>query len=57
MQILSLTLQKKSEVDNINRLKTVITKLQSIQEVISVKRIQGTSNTKTPNAPMPKKKK
>ena len=45
------------EVDNINRLKTVITKLQSIQEVISVKRIQGTSNTKTPNAPMPKKKK
>ena len=64
MQILSLTLQKKIgiiemgiEVDNINRLKTVITKLQSIQEVISVKRIQGTSNTKTPNAPMPKKKK
>ena len=46
-----------SEVDNINRLKTVITKLQSIPEVISVKRIQGTSNTKTPNAPMPKKKK
>ena len=45
------------EVDNINRLKTVITKLQSIPEVISVKRIQGTSNTKTPNAPMPKKKK
>ena len=45
------------EVDNINRLKTVITKLQSIPEVISVKRIQGTSNTKTPNAPMPKQKK
>lgn len=45
------------EVDNINRLKTVITKLQSIPEVISVKRIQGTSNTKTPNTPMPKKKK
>ncbi len=45
------------EVDNINRLKSVITKLQSIPEVISVKRIQGTSNLKTEKAPMPKKKK
>ncbi len=45
------------EVDNINRLKTVITKLQSIPEVISVKRIQASSNVKTTNQAMPKKKK
>ena len=45
------------EVDNVNRLKTVITKLQSIPEVISVKRIQGTSKTKNEPASMPKKKK
>ena len=45
------------EVDNINRLKTVITKLQSIPEVISVKRIQASSNVKTTNQSMPKKKK
>ncbi len=45
------------EVDNINRLKTVITKLQSIPEVISVKRIQGTAKTKNDTAAMPKKKK
>ena len=45
------------EVDNINRLKTVITKLQSIPEVISVKRIQGTAKTKNDPASMPKKKK
>ena len=32
------------EVDNINRLKDVIAKLQQIPEVISVKRIQGTSS-------------
>lgn len=45
------------EVDNINRLKTVITKLQSIPEVISVKRIQGTSKSKSDQQAMPKKKK
>ena len=45
------------EVDNINRLKSVITKLQSIPEVISVKRIQGSSSTKSDKKPMPKKKK
>ena len=45
------------EVDNINRLKTVITKLQSIPEVISVKRIQGSAKTKNDTAAMPKKKK
>lgn len=45
------------EVDNINRLKTVITKLQSIPEVISVKRIQGTAKTKNDPVSMPKKKK
>ena len=45
------------EVDNINRLKTVISKLQSIPEVISVKRIQGTSKTKNDSSSMPKKKK
>lgn len=45
------------EVDNINRLKSVVTKLQSIPEVISVKRIQGTSASKADSASMPKKKK
>ena len=45
------------EVDNINRLKSVITKLQTIPEVISVKRIQGTSGTKNESSAMPKKKK
>ena len=45
------------EVDNINRLKTVVTKLQSIPEVISVKRIQGTSKSKNTQQAMPKKKK
>lgn len=45
------------EVDNVNRLKTVVNKLQSIPEVISVKRIQGTTKTKASDAPMPKKKK
>ena len=45
------------EVDNVSRLKNVITKLQSIPEVISVKRIQGTSKTKNEPASMPKKKK
>lgn len=45
------------EVDNINRLKTVVTKLQSIPEVISVKRIQGTSKSKNTQQTMPKKKK
>ena len=45
------------EVDNVNRLKTVITKLQSIPEVISVKRIQGTAKTRNEPSPMPKKKK
>lgn len=45
------------EVDNINRLRGVITKLQNIPEVISVKRIQGTSASKTNTATMPKKKK
>ena len=45
------------EVDNINRLKTVISKLQSIPEVISVKRIQGTSASKTEKTSMPKNKK
>ena len=45
------------EVDNINRLRTVITKLQHIPEVISVKRIQGSSGTKNNSATMPKKKK
>lgn len=44
------------EVDDINRLKTVIAKLQSIPEVISVKRIQGNSNVKT-EKPVPSKKK
>ena len=45
------------EVDNINRLKTVVTKLQSIPEVISVKRIQGTSKSQNSQQTMPKKKK
>lgn len=45
------------EVDNINRLKSVVAKLQSIPEVISVKRIQGTSASNTSKTPMPKKKK
>ncbi len=45
------------EVDNVNRLKTVITKLQSIPEVISVKRIQGTAKTRNEPSSMPKKKK
>ena len=45
------------EVDNINRLKDVITKLQQIPEVISVKRIQGSSLRKNNEAAMPKKKK
>ena len=44
------------EVDDINRLKNVISKLQSIPEVISVKRIQGNSNVKT-EKPTPSKKK
>ena len=44
------------EVDDINRLKNVISKLQSIPEVISVKRIQGNSNVKT-EKPTPAKKK
>lgn len=44
------------EVDDINRLKTVIAKLQSIPEVISVKRIQGNSNVKS-EKPTPSKKK
>lgn len=44
------------EVDDINRLKTVIAKLQSIPEVISVKRIQGNSNAKS-EKPVPSKKK
>lgn len=44
------------EVDDINRLKTVIAKLQSIPEVISVKRIQGNSNVKS-EKPAPSKKK
>ena len=35
------------EVDNISRLRDVITKLQSIPEVISVKRIQGTAERKS----------
>lgn len=45
------------EVDNITRLKSVVAKLQSIPEVISVKRIQGTSGSKTNTRTMPKKKK
>ena len=45
------------EVDNVNRLKAVITKLQSIPEVISVKRIQGTSSSKSDKPTMPKNKK
>lgn len=45
------------EVDNIVRLKNVVAKLQSIPEVISVKRIQGSSASKTNTKPMPKKKK
>lgn len=45
------------EVDNVNRLKAVITKLQSIPEVISVKRIQGTSSSKSDKPAMPKNKK
>ena len=45
------------EVDNINRLKSVIAKLQSIPEVISVKRIQASANIRTEKASMPKKKK
>lgn len=45
------------EVDNINRLKSVVTKLQSIPEVISVKRIQGSSESKTNTTSMPKKRK
>lgn len=45
------------EVDNINRLKSVVTKLQSIPEVISVKRIQATATAKTNTHTMPKKKK
>lgn len=45
------------EVDNINRLKDVMIKLQQIPEVISVKRIQGSALTKTNQGGMPKKKK
>lgn len=45
------------EVDNINRLKSVVAKLQSIPEVISVKRIQGTATSKTNTQTMPKRKK
>lgn len=45
------------EVDDINRLKNVISKLQSIPEVISVKRIQGNSNVKTEKQTPAKKKK
>ena len=45
------------EVDNINRLRSVISKLQSIPEVISVKRIQAASTGKQQNQTMPKKKK
>ena len=44
------------EVDNINRLRDVITKLQSIPEVISVKRIQGTAERKSNIPSAPKKK-
>ena len=44
------------EVDNITRLRDVITKLQSIPEVISVKRIQGTAERKS-NIPSAAKKK
>ena len=45
------------EVDDINRLKNVISKLQSIPEVISVKRIQGNSNVKQVKQQPSKKKK
>ena len=45
------------EVDNVNRLKDVIAKLQQIPEVISVKRIQGSSSEKFKQPAMPKKKK
>jgi len=44
------------EVDNINRLKSVIVKLQSIQEVISVKRIQGVSSSKSDKSNTNKKR-
>lgn len=44
------------EVDNINRLRDVIAKLQSIPEVISVKRIQGTAERRS-NIPAASKKK
>lgn len=44
------------EVDNINRLRDVIAKLQSIPEVISVKRIQGTAERRSNIAAAPKKK-
>ena len=44
------------EVDNINRLRDVITKLQSIPEVISVKRIQGTAERRSNIPAAPKKK-
>lgn len=45
------------EVDNINRLKDVISKLQQISEVISVKRIQGSSIKKSQPVSTLKKKK
>lgn len=45
------------EVDNINRLKDVIAKLQQIPEVISVKRIQGSSIKKSLPVASSKKKK
>ncbi len=44
------------EVDNINRLRDVIAKLQSIPEVISVKRIQGTAERRSNIPAAPKKK-
>ena len=44
------------EVDNINRLKSVIVKLQSIPEVISVKRIQGVSSSKSDKSNTNKKR-
>ena len=44
------------EVDNINRLRDVIAKLQSIPEVISVKRIQGTAERRSNISAAPKKK-
>lgn len=44
------------EVDNINRLRDVITKLQALPDVISVKRVQGTSERKSAAIAAPKKK-